>query len=426
MDYVIVGNSAAAVFAVEAIRCEDPGGKITLISTETGPPYSRCLLPYYLEGQIQEEGLWIRPPSFYEALGVRTCLGRRAVKVRPASGVVVLAGGEEVPYDRLLIATGAAARIPPIPGREACGVFTFRNLEDARQLKSFAAHCRQAVVIGGGLVGVEAAAALRGLGLAVTIVEFLPYLLPQALDERGASLIAIALRARGIDLALGRQVTAILDGDKVTGVSLDDGRVIPCDLVVVGVGVKTNYDLLADAGADINAGIIVDDHMATSLPGIYAAGDVAEHFDLARGERGIVAVWPSAAAQGRVAGYNMAGLPREHRGSLAVNATEIGGLPLASAGLPAATGVDDREYFTLDSTRMTYRKIVTRKGRLAGMTLIGDLRGAGVITGLIARGAVIEGHEKEFIQGNFGVARLWQQFRNPAQQGWGRVVANVF
>ncbi|SMB92466.1 Pyridine nucleotide-disulphide oxidoreductase [Thermanaeromonas toyohensis ToBE] len=417
MRYVIIGNSAAGTFAAEALRALDPEAKITMISREEGPPYSRCLLPYYLEGAISEEGLYIRPPGFYEVLGIEAYLGREAVQIHPGLKKVFLDDGREIIYDRLLLATGAEPRLPPIPGRELFGVFTFRHLEDARKLRQQALKSRRAVVVGGGLVGVEVAAALRGLGLEVTLVEFLPHLLPQALDERGSSLVQKALASHGIEVILERQVAAILGEDEVKAALLNDGRLIPCDLVVVAVGVRAAIDLLSPWGAEVNLGLVVNDFLQTSLPGIYAAGDVVEHYDLAQGKRGVTAVWPAAATQGRVAGCNMAGRKARLAGYINVNTAEICGLRIAAAGLPKALSKEDHEYYYLDRASCQYRKIVTRQGRLVGMILIGRIEGAGILANFILKGEIIEGYEREILHGNFWAKgrRWWYAGLQPGQ-----------
>lgn len=408
MRYVIIGNSAAGVFAAEAIRAIDPVGPLSLISWETGPPYSRCLLPYYLEGTISEEGLYIRPACFYEALNIKTYLGRKVVHVHPALQKVILDDGEEILYDKLLLATGADSRIPPIPGGNLPGVFTFRHLEDAQNLRQYALNSHRALVIGGGLVGVEVAAALRELGLEVTVVESLPYLLPQALDERGGYLVKQVLLGKGIRVVLERQVVSILGEEKVKGVLIDDGRLIPCDLVVVAVGVKANCDLLSPWGAEINMGLIVNNYMETSLANIYAAGDVAEHYDLAQGKRALTAVWPAAANQGRVAGLNMAGEPKAFPGYLNVNTAEICGLRLATAGLTKAKEAGEREYYYFDTASCLYRKIITREGRLVGMIFMGQIEGVGILSNWILKGEKVEGYEEEILRGNFWAkGRKW-------------------
>lgn len=387
MRYVIIGNSAAGISAAETIRRLDKSGRITVISDEGFPVYSRCLLPHLIAGERSEEELLLRPEDFYEAQGIEALLGRRVVSIEPEAKRIVLADGEELTYDQLLLAVGGSPLIPEIEGIDREGVFGLRTIEDARRIIAASREAERAVVIGGGLIGLRAAFALHKRGLAVTAIEMLPRVLPQQLDGAASRILSQAIVAYGVELILGQTVQEIVGRDgRVEGVLLADGRRVDCRLVVVAVGVRPNIELARAAGSATERGVLVDERMRTSVADIYAAGDVAETFDVVTGERTLSALWPSAVEQGRLAGYNMAGVAREYEGALGLlNAVEFAGIPVISVGVIAPR---DDGYEVLATQRGdVYRKLVLRGNRLVGALLLGEIERAGVYTALIRQKA---------------------------------------
>lgn len=432
--HVLIGNGVAAVFAAEAIRSMDPAASITMISDEQAPAYSRCLTPDLISGHLTEERLWIRPADFYERLKIQCLFGRRVEKLDPARQAVTLSGGGEIPFDRLLIASGAAPVLSEIPGIHRSGVFGLRTLPDARGIAAIAATARQVVVVGGGLVSLKAAAALRKTGLEVTVVIASDQILSQILDITAAAILQKAIEAAGIRLLFNHDAaeitgaaeasmavasTAAAHGEsRVSGVILDDGTTLPCDLVIVGKGVRPNVAFLTGSGIAVNRGVVTDEFLRAGHPNIFAAGDVAETYDLAWGKPRQNAIWPNAAEQGRIAGHNMtvaagADSMKRYRGSIGMNSVEFFGVPAISAGITrppkaieakeavkakkaneamgisaigGAEGDPYQEVITYRPGQGLYHKVVLQGNRVVGMIAVGDIAKAGTLVSLIRGG----------------------------------------
>ena len=313
-DYVIVGASVAGTAAAAAIRDRDPDGRIVMVGEEEFGLYSRIRLPEYLAGSLERERLVIRKSDWYAGLNIDLRTGARAESVDIKDARVSLSGGETLAYDRLLLATGADCFVPPFAGHDLPGVFTVRTVKDVDRIRARAEEARGAVVIGGGLLGLEMASVLAHLGLAVTVVEVLPWLLPRQLDRPGGELLKHILEKNGLKIWTDTSVEAIVEKADVSAVQLSGGEEIPASLVLVSAGIRPRVDLAESAGLRVEKGIVVSDRAETSAEGVYAAGDCAEHRGRVHG------IWPAAESQGKVAGTGMAGgeavysgTPDEHR-----------------------------------------------------------------------------------------------------------------
>lgn len=395
MRYLIVGNSAAGIFAAETIRGLDPDGKITMISKENCLPYSRCLTSYFLGKEIPEEMMYIRDKDYYSETGIDFQVGN-VVQVNGDSNSVLLDSGEKISYDKLLIATGSSPFSPPLEGSEMEGIFELRTLEDAKAMAEFAPKVKAAIVMGAGLVGLKGAHGLHELGIDVTIVGSAPQVLRHSIDVESAGILTRLLEEDGYRVLLNTKVAKVLgeeDADgrmSVSGVLLNTGEQIPCQMIIRAVGVRPNVKLVSDSGVSVNYGIIVDEEMQTSVKDIYAAGDVAEAFDLLSGEKGVNAIWPSATEQGIVAGCNMAGVKRSYQGSLALNSAVIGGVGIISAGLVNLPPGEGSVLRASEPDKNFYRKFVIQDGRLVGMIMVGSIEGAGILSGLIRKRAKVD------------------------------------
>ena len=395
MRYLIIGNSAAGIFAAETIRGLDPNGQITMISKENCLPYSRCLTSYFLGKEIPEEKMYIRSKNYYSETGI-DLIGRNVERVDPESKSVLLDSGEKIGYDKLLVATGASPFCPPLEGSEMKGVFQLRTLADAKLMAEFAPKVKTAVVMGAGLVGLKGAHGLHELGIKVIVVGSAPYLMRYSIDPESSGILTGLLEKDGYRILLNTKAEKIL-GEKnsegrmsVSGVVLNSGEQIPCQMVLKAIGVRPNVQLVAGSGVFVNKGIVVDEEMQTSVNDIYAAGDVAEADDILHGGKSVSALWPTATEQGIIAGYNMAGVKRRYQGSLALNSVAICGVGLISAGimnLPPGEGIVLR---AVEPERNFYRKFVIKDGRLVGMIMVGKIEGAGVLSGLIRKRAKID------------------------------------
>ncbi len=384
MRYVIIGGSIAGLSAAKAIREHDLSGEITVISGERSRPYYRPLIPLLISGEKSEDEI-LYPEDPLEGKNVARVLGT-VVGVDAKKKEVLLASGERRYFDSLLIATGGAALKPPIPGIEGKGVHPLRSMVNALQIRNAAASSASAAVLGGGLVGIKAALALRKRGGAlreVTVIEVLPQLLNGRLDRRGAALVRAAVEREGVTVLTGQVVSGIIRTPSVvSGVKLSSNRMIKADLVVVAAGAKPNVAYLRRAGIGTNRGVLVNESLETNISGIYAAGDVAEGTDLLMGTEAVSGLWSNALEMGRTAGINMAGGNVKYPGLMSVmNAAEIAGVPFISVGLIEPIG---GRYGTVShEDENGYWKLVFSGDFLVGAVFVGDLQKAGIYTSLI-------------------------------------------
>ena len=416
MRYVIVGSGPAGISAAEEIRKTDPEGSITMITADSHPAYSPVMLTYWMSGHTPNERLFFREMgSWAQDHRVDLRCGREVTAIDVHRQVVTCSSGEEVAYDRLLIAAGAVPLIPPIPGIRAKGVCTFRTFADAEGILCSRRDLERVCIMGGGFIGIKLACHLRERGLSVLVVEKEPRLASRIFDQRASDIVKEQLRGHGISVETGTGITEISNRDGwVSGVRLEDGRDFSAQILVVAVGVRPNTSFIEAPIAAAGGGIPVDERMETPVPHVYAAGDVATTRDSITSSPFSNAVWPAATRQGKVAGANMAGGHRSYIHNFNLNALNLYGLPVASAGHSLEPkGDDDIAVFKeepgrkMHSTRTDhdfqrslngYRKIVLRSGVPIGFILIGDTSRAGLLLSKMKRGDVIENPAELFTQ----------------------------
>jgi 3-phenylpropionate/trans-cinnamate dioxygenase ferredoxin reductase subunit len=305
---VIVGASLAGGTAAATLRQAGFDGEVILIGAERQPPYERPpLSKQYLRGEVAFEKALVRPAPFYEQNRIETRFGVRATRVDPVKRIVELETGSPVPYSKLLIATGVRNRRPPIPGLDLHGVFDLRSVSDADALRSEIAPGRRAVLIGMGFIGCEVAASLRQKGVEVVAIDPSPTPLFRVLGEKIGQVVTAIHRDHGVDMMFEDTVTRCEGAGRVERVITRSGRRIECDFAVVGVGVEPVVDVIADSGVESNNGILVDEYCRTSVEGIYAAGDVANHYHPVFARRMRVEHWQNAMKQGAAAARSMLG-----------------------------------------------------------------------------------------------------------------------
>ncbi len=305
---IIVGASLTGGRAAETLRQEGFAGRIVLIGAEPERPYERPPLSKdVLRGEAPAEKVYLRPSSYYDEQGIELRLGIRAAALHPKEHAVELANGERLAYDRLLIATGASPRRLAIPGADLAGVHYLRTLGDALALRAELAGAQRVAVIGAGFIGAEVAASCRMLGREVTVLEVLSVPLQRALGDRVGEIYAAIHRDHGVDLRLGEGVAAIRGAGRAEEVVTASGQRIPCDLVVIGVGVHPEVGWLEGSGLAVQNGVVVDELCRTSIPDVYAAGDVANWWHPVLGERLRVEHWDNAQNQGIAAAKSMLG-----------------------------------------------------------------------------------------------------------------------
>lgn len=414
--YLIIGSSAAGISAIEAIREIDGQGKITVVSDEREPLYSRCLLSYLLAGKISEEKVFIRDKNFFEVNKVKAILGEKVLKVHPGQKEAALESGKKLGYDCLFIGTGAQPKMEKVKGVEKKGVFGFRTLDDTLAMLKIMPEVKNAIILGGGLIGLRAAYALKIRGLQVKVVIKSDHLLSQVIDSGAAAIIEERLRENGLEVLKGLEAREILGKEKVEAVGLSSGEELPAQLVIIGKGVSPNIELVKETKVKTEWGILVNEKLKTSCPDIYAAGDVAQTEDIISGASAINAIWPCAVEQGRVAGWNMAGRDEIYPGSIAMNSVDFFGLPVIAVGLVRikdSSGFEEviRRPHTKDFGMGVYQKYVFKADRLAGVILVGDIRNAGVL-GLVMRKKLdITDLKKDITEGKLDYARLLDRIK---------------
>ena len=296
------------------------------------------------------------------------------------------------------------------------GVFTFNKLDDARAIDEFLSQYRRevkAVVIGGGLIGVSVTEALVKRGIEVTIVEMKERILNTILDEEASALVATTLEKAGVGIVTGHTVARINSylPSEATGVSLDDSRPLPCEVVIIAIGLQPRLELVSGSGIKTNRGIVVDRYMSTSSPDVYACGDVAEAYDFVYGENKLTPIWPGAYIGGRLAGFNMAGIPTEYAGGTAMNSLKYFGLDVVSAGM--VTPPDDSYQVLSEKYENVYRKVVLKDGLVVGMVFIGDIEKSGIVFGLMKDKVNVEGFKQALVASDFGLVSLPEEIWRP-------------
>jgi nitrite reductase (NADH) large subunit len=381
---VIIGNGMAAGKLLEALGDAAPGRHdIAVFGAEPRANYNRTLLSPVLAGDLRFEDIVTRDAGWYAARGIRLKSGSRVVVIDRATRAVVTADGARERYDRLVIATGSLPVVLPVSGADLPGVVGFRDLDDVETMAAAARRDRHAVVIGGGLLGLEAAAGLRARGMAVTVVHLMPTLMERQLDAASARLLRSAVEARGIAVVTDARTGAIEGAERVRAVRLEDGRRLPADIVVMAVGIRPDTALAASAGLAIGRGVVVDDFMTTSDPAILAIGECAEHRGCCYGLVDPLYDMARVAAR-RLAGDETA----RYAGSVSATGLKVSGIDLYSAG-DFADDAGGETIVLSDPHGGVYRKLVVRDGRLVGAVLYGDVADGAWYAELIRRGAPV-------------------------------------
>lgn len=382
--FVIVGNSAAGIASVEAIRAKDKTSKVTIISDEAYPAYCRCLISYYLAGEVKEDKLIYRSENFYKENNITLILQQKAERVDVKKNRVILTDKTHIEYDSLLIATGSRAKFPQLPGIRKHNVFGLRTLKDAKGIDGQIPVVQTVAVIGGGLIGLKAAYALKKRKLDVKVIVKSEHILSQMLDEVAAQIVQNRLAENGMEIITATDVSEIIGNGDIKAVKLETGKVIGCSLVIVAKGVEANLDLVKDTAIEKTQGIRVNKYLETTIPNIFAAGDVCETFDLTLGQPTQNALWPLAIEQGRIAGMNMAGEKISYPGSVGMNSIEFFGLPIISLGLYKTNREGDYEVISsIDLKANRYKKLILKDNRLVGAVLVGEIQNSGVLLRLI-------------------------------------------
>lgn len=363
--YVILGNGCAGVSAAQAIRERDKTGRILLISNE-GPAYQRPMLTKAMLSGLTADQMALHPAGWYEAQNIVQILERQVVAVDAQAKQVELDGGFKLPYTKLIFALGSESFIPPIPGHDKQGVVAIRRLGDVEKVQAMGASLKKAVVIGGGVLGLEAAWELRKAGVQVTVLELAPKLMGRQLDDQAAAVLLDACAKSEVRVETGVQIQAIQGGESVTGVELGSGEVIPADLVILSTGVRANTAVAQAAGVEVDRAIVVNQRMETNLPGVYACGDCAQY-------QGVnYALWPEAQEQGKTAGACATGELSQYQPIRPILNFHGMNTEVFSMGDPGKTpGVEYKTLEIRDGENL--QRLYFTGNRLCGVILVGDL-----------------------------------------------------
>ena len=356
-DYVIIGNGVAGTTAAENIRKNDKDGRITIFTEEDFPFYSRIRLNEYISGDITEQDLIARKDQWYREKDIVLKIETRVTDAESSEKIVMTDDNKRIPYDRLLVATGSHSFIPPIKGSDKKGVFAIRSIQDARDITDWVKDIENVVLIGGGLLGLEAGNALRKLGKKVMVVEFFPRLLPRQLDVDGAKRLQGMMETMGFSFRLGAKTEEITGADQVKGVHLEGGEELSAEMVIISAGVRPNLEMAESLGLTQDKGIVVDEKLRTNKPDVYAAGDVAAFKGMPYG------IWPAAMEQGEIAGINMAGGDKVYGGSTLSTTLKVVGIDLASAGNIDAENEFESKAFTGDTKGFNKIKKMMSEGQ---------------------------------------------------------------
>jgi NAD(P)H-nitrite reductase large subunit len=398
MNYVIIGNSAAGIGCVQGIRAVDKTGKITIISDEPYFTYSRPLISYRLKNQVTDENIKYRDRDFYDVNNVDTILGKKAVKIDPTAKKVILEDKTEVPYDKLLVGTGSKPFVPPAPGLDQTGYFTFMKYDDAKAIRQAIAPGAKVLIVGAGLIGLKAAEALHEYTEDITVIDLADRILSSILVPDAASIMQKHIEDKGVKFILG---TSVKEFTGKTSATLANGDKLDFDLLIMAVGVRPNVELIKECGGEVNRGIITAKTQAVKgLTDIYSAGDCTESLDASSGESKILALLPNAFSQGEISGKNMAGQEFFYVNAIPMNAIGFFGLHIITAGSYATDG---EVYEVIDGEN--YKKLFIKDNRLVGYILMGDkVAKAGIYTSLIKERIPLDEIDFNLIKDHPGLA----------------------
>lgn len=409
MKYVIIGNSAAAIGTVQGIRQVDKIGQIVIISDEEYHTYSRPLISYWLKGDVTEENMRYRDEDFYEKNDVDTLFGTKVTKINPSAKTVTIENGNEISYDKLMVATGSKPFIPPMEGLEKVAKkFTFMTFDSAKAVKETVTEGAKVLIVGAGLIGLKAAEALEHYGADMTVIDLADRILPSILDEDASAIMQKHIESKGVKFILGTSVKEFSENSAL----LNNGNTVEFDMVILAVGVRPNTELIAEAGGTVNRGIVTDQKQAVNgLKDVYAAGDCTESLDITTGQQKILALLPNAFMQGEIAGQNMAGKEMYYLNAIPMNAIGFFGLHIITAGSY------DGDAFTETDSAENYKKLVTKDNELKGFILMGDVKRAGIYTYMIKWHMPIDECDFETLKTKPQLMAFSREYRNEKLAG---------
>jgi NAD(P)H-nitrite reductase large subunit len=411
--YLIIGGGIAGTTAAETIRSHDPQGTIAIISDEPYPLYSRIMLskPNFFLGRIPFESIWLKNDAWYAAKRITMLGGVRAISLDPSRKTVALSNGETISYEKLLLATGGAARPWDVPGATKRGVYSLRTLDDAKAIIAAVKTAKRSIAVGGGFVSFEMCEMMRLAGLEVTLLLREPFYWGLLLDEPSGRMIEAALERGGVKIRREVEVGEVLGDETVTGVRLKSGEDLPCEMIIVGIGIVSSLDWLRSSGIAVGRGILANEYLETNVPDVWTAGDVAEFNDLILRERVQLGNWVNAQMQGRIAGKNMVAsagvtsVSREPFKMVSFYTTSGFGITIAFVG--DVRPLPDRHIVVRDARpQNSYGRIILSSRKIIGATLINRTNELGALTKLIEHDVNVSGKEPQLADPSFDLTTL--------------------
>jgi NAD(P)H-nitrite reductase large subunit len=382
MQHIIIGAGPAGVIAAESLRKHDPDSKIMIIGDESESPYSRMALPYYLTNKIKEEGTYLRKSADHYSSQNIDVTQDRVSSLDVKNKNVTLENGQTQNFDKLLIATGSHPVRPPIPGMDLANVHSCWTLEDGRNIAAKANQGSNVVLMGAGFIGciILEALALRGVNL--TVIEMEDRMVPRMMDQTAGGLIKKWCLEKGVNVHTSTRVESIAEQGQVLKVKLDSGEKLDADVVISATGVRSNIQFLEGSGIETEFGVLVNEHLQTNHPDVYAAGDVCQGKDFSTGDYNVQAIQPTAADHARIVAMNMSGKSIKHQGSINMNVLDTMGLISSSYGLWMGTEGGESTHLT-DEERYRYLSLQFEDDVLVGAQALGLIQHVGVLRGLI-------------------------------------------
>jgi len=407
MKHIIIGSSIAGLCAAKKIKEINPKDEVIVISEENVKPYGKMTLPYLLSKEATTDDSYLNIPD-----GIELLLSKKVIKIDTENKSITTNSNEKFTYDKLLIATGAHAYVPEIPGSALPSVFSVRNLKDIEKIKNKIKQSNEKRVIlsGAGLVNMEIGNALLKIGIPITCVVHSNRVLSQIIDGEASKIVEEGLSKPGIEVLKGKSIKEIEEKDGITFAKLESGKVLKGACVIFGKGVKPNVNLIEDTGIKTNRGIFVNKLLETNIKDIYAAGDVVEVKDIVYGDKQMHALWPVAVEQGKIAGANMAGMALTYPGDVSRNILTIFGKTIFTGGISK----EDKFDVHRKNVNGEYRKIVLEKGKLRGFILMGEVESPGVYLYIMKNEIEVSKLKTSLLYGSISYSELYPSVRKVA------------
>lgn len=380
-DYLIIGNGIAGLAAAEEIRKNDENGKILIVSKEEIPTYWRTRLSALIAKDFDKDDIYVKKEAWYQEKNIEEKLGTEVEKLDLENDKAILANGEEIEYGKVLLATGARAFVPPIKNVESKGVFAIRSLDDLISFKEYAADKKEVVIIGGGILGLEAAFSVKELGKEVSVIEAADYILNRQLDHELSKKLEKSLNEMGIKTYTGKATEEILTNDgKVSGIKLSNGEEIKADVIMVQAGVRSIIDIAKNSNLEVDRGIIVNDNLQSKKENVFAAGDCAQIGNFTIG------LWTASQEMGKIVGRNMTGAKETYEKPKPFSTLMIGNIKVFSAGMTSGEGIEEMK---AEKDSNIY-KLFKKDGKFVGGILWNDIKMQNDVKDLVFNGKNLE------------------------------------